>query len=101
MSGDNEMEASLMAVGLIFSGPGVTQAQYDQVRNEVAPGNKLPPGMLYHAGGPVQNGWRVIEVWESQEAVDRFFREKLGAALQKANITAQPELFQVVNIMDS
>ena len=90
-----------MAVGLIFSGAGVTQAQYDQVRNEVAPGNKLPPGMLYHAGGPAQNGWRVVEVWESQEAADRFFREKLGAALQKANINVQPEFFQVVNIMES
>ena len=90
-----------MAVGLIFSGAGVTQAQYDQVRNEVAPGNKLPSGMLYHAGGPAQNGWRVVEVWESQEAADRFFREKLGAALQKANITVQPEFFQVANIMES
>jgi quinol monooxygenase YgiN len=90
-----------MAIGVIFSAPGVTQAQYEQVVNEVAPGNKLPPGMLYHAGGPVQDGWRVVEVWESQEALDRHFREKLGAALQKANVTAQPEVFQVVNIMES
>ncbi len=89
-----------MAIGLIFFGTGVTQAQYEQVRNEVAPGNKLPPGMLYHAGGPAQNGWRVVEVWESQEAADRFVKEKLGAALQKASITVQPEFFQVHNIME-
>ena len=88
-----------MAVGLIFSGAGVTQAQYEQVRDEVAPGNKLVPGMLYHAGGPAQDGWRVVEVWASQEAADRFFKEKLGAALQKANITVLPEFFQVHNIM--
>jgi quinol monooxygenase YgiN len=89
-----------MAICLIFDNPGVTQAQYDQVRNEVAPGNKPPPGMLYHVAGPIENGdWRVIEVWESQEAVDRFFKEKLGQALQKANISGQPQTFQVHNIM--
>jgi len=90
-----------MAVGAIFEGQGVTQAQYEQVRNEVAPGNRLPQGMLYHAGGSTEAGWCVIEVWESQEALDRFFQEKLGQALQKANINIQPRFFQVVNIMNS
>jgi hypothetical protein len=88
-----------MAIQLIFDGPGVSQAQYDQVRNEVSPGNKRPPGMLYHVGGPTETGWRVAEVWESQEAADRFFKDTLGQALQKANITVQPQSFQVHNIM--
>ena len=88
-----------MAIGLLFNGSGVTQAQYEQVRNEVAPGNRPPAGLLYHAAGPIPNGWRVIEIWESQEAADRFFRDKLGAALQRANISVQPERFEVVNIM--
>ena len=87
-----------MAVGLIFIGTGVTQAQYEQVNNEVTPGNTLPPGMLYHAAGPAQDGWRVVQTWESHEALDRFFKEKLGAALQRANITVQPEVFEVINI---
>ena len=56
--------------------------------------------MLYHVAGAAQSGgFRVIEVWESQEVVDRFFQEKLGAALQKANINVQPEVFSVHNIM--
>ncbi len=88
-----------MAIGAIFEGAGVSQAQYDQVREQVAPGNKAPPGMLYHAGGPTENGWCVIEVWESQEAVDQFFQQKLGKALQEAKINIQPRFFQVVNTM--
>src|SRR5688500_19930785 len=82
-------EGAAMAIGVMFEG-SVTQAQYDQVRQEVTPDNRLPPGMLYHVGGPTESGWWVVEVWESQEAMDRFFQEKLGAALQKANITIQP-----------
>ncbi|HEY3117433.1 MAG TPA: hypothetical protein VGK54_11890, partial [Chloroflexota bacterium] len=81
-----------MAIGIVFEASGVTQAQYDQTREEVAPGNKLPPGMLYHAGGPAQNGvWCVVEIWESEEASKRFFDEKLGTALQRAGISVQPK----------
>ena len=87
-----------MAIGVIFEGQ-ITQAQYDQVRNEVAPGNAPPAGMLYHAGGPSENGWYVIEVWESKESAQRFFDERLGQALQKAQISVQPKFFEVVNVM--
>ena len=55
--------------------------------------------MLYHVASKTDNGWSVVEVWESQEAVDRFFRDKLGRALQKANISVQPRTAHVHNIM--
>ena len=88
-----------MAICMIFDG-SITQTQYEQARNEVAPDNKRSAGMLYHVAGPTEGGgWRVIEVWESQEAADRFFNEKLGQALQKADISVQPQRFQVHNIM--
>jgi hypothetical protein len=87
-----------MAIGVIFEGQ-ITQAQYDQVRNEVSPGNSPPPGMLYHAGGPSERGWCVVEVWESKEVAQRFFDERLGQALQKAQISVQPRFFEVVNVM--
>src|SRR4051812_38396732 len=73
-----------MAIGLIIEVSGGTQAQYDQVRNEVSPNNRPPEGMLYHAGGASDSGLTVIEVWESQEAATRFFQEKLGKAVEKA-----------------
>ncbi len=66
-----------MAVCLIFEGPGVTQAQYDQVRNEVAPGDHVPEGAILHIAGPTETGWCVVEVWESEEALQRFSQEKL------------------------
>ena len=90
-----------MAVALLFEGPGITQAQYDQARQEVSPNNSLPAGALYHVAGPTANGWRVVEVWESQDALDRFFAEKLGAALARAKIDIQPQVFQVHNIMQA
>ncbi len=88
-----------MAIVLVFEGAGVTQAQYDQVGKEVSPDNKPPKGMLYHVAAPMANGWRVVEVWESQAAADKFFHEKLAQALRKANINVKPEVAQVHNIM--
>ena len=88
-----------MAVGVIFDGTGVDQAQYEQVRQQVTPDNRPAPGMLYHAAGATENGFCVIEVWESQEAAQQFFEQQLGQALQQANITVQPKFFQVANII--
>jgi len=88
-----------MAIGIVFAADGVTQAQYEQARDAVAPDNRLVPGMLSHTAGPTQNGWCVVEIWESQEAAQTFFEQKLGRALQEARINVQPTFFQVVNTM--
>ncbi len=55
--------------------------------------------MLYHAGGPTAKGWCVVEVWESQEAMDRFFQQGLGNAQQEASINVQLRTFQIFNIV--
>jgi len=90
-----------MAIAVIFEGADVTQAQYDAVRREVVPDNKLIPGMLYHVAGPMNPGWRVVEVWESQQAADKFFTEKLGQSLQKNGISIKPSVMSVHNIFSS
>lgn len=88
-----------MAIGVIFEGRGMSQEQYQQVNQQAAPGNRPPSGLLFHAAGPSEEGFSVIEVWESQEALQAFFGQTLGQALQQANITAEPKLFQVINTM--
>jgi hypothetical protein len=88
-----------MAIGIVFTADGVTQAQYETARDIVAPDNRLPAGMLAHNAGPTQSGWCVVGIWESQEAAQAFFEQKLGAALQVAGINVHPIFFQVSNTM--
>ena len=88
-----------MAIGLLFNARGVTQAQYDQVLNKLHPDKKTPPGMLFHVAGPMTDGWRVMEVWESQEAADQYFQTTLAAGLKEAKIEVRPDVFPVHNIM--
>jgi hypothetical protein len=88
-----------MAVCMIFDAPGVSQAQYEQVRNEVTSGDRPPDGAIYHVAGPTEGGWCVVEVWESREAFDRFFADKLQQALQRANLNGQPRFFEITTTM--
>jgi hypothetical protein len=86
-----------MAIAMLFEVQGLTPEQYDAAVWEVG----LPaPGQIFHLAGPMEGGWRVLEVWESQEAADAFYREKLEPALQNAGITdVQPKVFEVHNIV--
>ncbi len=56
-------------------------------------GSKSPPGLLYHVEGPIEGGWRVVDVWESQEAVVKFFEETLGQVLQEVGVAVPPPQF--------
>ena len=38
----------------------------------------LPEGLLLHAAGPTDEGFRIIGVWESEAAWDRFRANRLG-----------------------
>ena len=84
-----------MAIAFIFELPGVTQEQHETAHQEL--GNPIEQGALVHIAGPMQGGWRVVEVWPSQEAADRFFSsERTRQAFQKANFPAvQPTIMPV------
>ena len=72
-----------MAIGIRIKLAGVTQEQYDAAHTHINPDRSVPKGMLYHASGPIEGGWGVIDFWESSEAFDRFTQQQLMPALQQ------------------
>ena len=85
------MEERINPVGMIMTFPGVTQEQYEAVLQQLNLGGRMPPGGIFHAAGPIEGGWRVVDVWETQEAFDIFLREKLEQAMLNAGM-APPEV---------
>ena len=87
-----------MAVVIVNEIDGGSQEMYDQVNPKVMEGGRLPEGCQLHIAGTIENGWRVITVWESEERFQQFRDEKLIPALREAdeggriapNISAQP-----------
>jgi len=54
-------------------------------------------GNIVHTAGPIPSGWRVVDVWESQEKLDQF-TENLMPIIQKHGLPmAQPEVWQIEN----
>lgn len=59
------------------------QDMYEAITAKVMSDDQLPDGCELHIAGPVEQGWRVITVWESREAFDRFREEKLLPAIRE------------------
>jgi hypothetical protein len=73
-----------MAVVVVNEMQGGEQSFYEQVTSRVMPNNQLPDGCRDHIAGPMDGGWRVITVWDSDEQFERFRTETLIPAMQEA-----------------
>ena len=73
-----------MAVVVVNEIEGGSQDFYEQVNPKVMPGGQLPDGCQLHIAGPIEGGWRVITVWDSDEQFQQFRDEKLVPALREA-----------------
>jgi hypothetical protein len=83
---------------LVFE--GMTQEQYEESVRKVlgaeraeSPDQWPVPGLLAHITGQGPNGFRIVDVWESQEAVDAFGAE-LMPALEEMGVQGGPEIYE-------
>jgi hypothetical protein len=77
-----------MAVGHILENPDAGREQYEQVLEHLRSTGPVPPeGARLVLSGPADPGWRVITVWDSREALDRFFAERLRPAYDHAGLS--------------
>jgi hypothetical protein len=71
-----------MAIGLRIKFEGGTREQYEAVNAEIDVESNPPEGLIFHAAGPVEDGWGVLDFWESREYFDRFFEGRIGPAIE-------------------
>ncbi len=77
-----------MAIATIVEHPGLSQAQVEQIQAHVRSTGSVPPdGARLVLAGPANPGWRVITVWDSADARDRFFAERLTPAYEQAGLS--------------
>jgi len=84
-----------MTVGIRFKLAGVTAEQFDQLNKVIDPDKNPPDGIIFHASGPVEGGWGVLDFWKSREHFDRFTEERIGPALAAIGATGmQPDIHE-------
>ena len=78
---------------------------YDQVNAKLGFDDQLPEGCQLHIAGPVDEGWRVITVWDSKDAFQQFAQETLGPTIREIGgegaPTPQPQVNDVHNLITS
>ncbi len=72
-----------MAVGLRLKFDDGTREQYEAVHSHIDVDANPPDGLIFHAAGPIDGGWGVIDFWESRGHFDAFLAGRLGPAIQE------------------
>jgi hypothetical protein len=67
-----------MPVLMIGEVPNLTEEIYAGMVGQLMPLMRAHKGFVSHAGGPnPDGGWRVVEVWESEEDGEKWFDENV------------------------
>jgi hypothetical protein len=79
-----------MAYCQILEHPDLTPEKMEQVSAHVrSTGPLLPEGAQLLVVGPAEQGMRVITIWDSDEARERFVSERLSPAYDEAGVSLE------------
>ena len=88
-----------MAVVAVFQGPGFTRERYEESVRRLAPNGALASpadwpveGLLAHVAGEGRGGFRVVDVWASEDAF-RAFGDHLLPVLSEIGVEGEPEVY--------
>ena len=88
-----------MPIVAVFEGPGFTQQNYEESVRKLTGKNKMTSpsewpveGLLVHVAGQGPKGFRVVDVWASEDAFRRF-GEKVIPVLREVGIEGEPEVY--------
>jgi hypothetical protein len=77
-----------MAICLIVENLDMTEKDFEQVSGHVSSTGPVPPeGARLVLGGPANPGRRMISVWDSREAQERFVTERLAPAYEAGGLS--------------
>jgi hypothetical protein len=77
-----------MTICQMAHNPNQTPEQADQIFAHLRTTGPVPPdGARLMVSGPADQGYRVITVWDSNEARERFLEERLAAAYEATGLS--------------
>ena len=89
-----------MALAFVFSPKAMNAQQYDTcIKRLEAAGAGKPAGRLYHACYSAGNQLRVFDVWDSQEAFEKFGQTLMPILQQLGVDPGNPEVFPIHNLV--
>jgi len=81
-----------MATVMVMRWPEVTKEQYEEARQLVGWERDTPKGARLHVAWMGDDGFRVVDVWDSAEDFQNFVAARLTPGVQKIGIQGQPQV---------
>jgi hypothetical protein len=90
-----------MPIVAVFQSPSLTREKYEAAVRKLTGGKRSRmestadwpvEGMLVHVAGQTEEGFRVVDVWKSEDAFRRF-GEKLMPILKEVGVEGGPEVY--------
>ena len=81
-----------MAVAMHMHWPGVDADQYDRLKDLVGWEREAPEGGILHVTSFSPQGAHIFDVWESQEAFQRFTEDRLMPGVRELGIQGEPDV---------
>ena len=76
-----------MAIGMIIENPDLDRAGFERVQAHLRETGPVPPDEArLVVGGAADTGWRMITVWDSPDALERFVDGRLMPAYRGAGV---------------
>ena len=89
-----------MPVLVIGNVPGMTAEQDREGLKALGISDTPAEGSRIRMAGPTDGGWRVVSLWDSQEAFERFRDERLLPMLKQAGApTPQIEIWPIESVI--
>ena len=96
-----------MLIMAVHRAPSLTQERYEEVvrrltgKPRIETSSDVPfKGLVAHMAGQSNQGFCVVDIFESEEAVERF-NEAMGTIPREVGITEPPDFFPVHTFMTS
>lgn len=93
---------------VLVSPPGFTQEQYEESVRKLTGGKRHlssradwpVEGLLAHIAGKTAGGFRVVDVWESREALERF-ASRLMPIFAEIGVKGEPEIYETQSFVSA
>jgi len=77
-----------VAIQTEFAYPGVRRDSYDSMIPEVEPKLRSTKGFIAHSAAETADGFRVVEVWESEAAMRAWLQDTIAPMMASAECSA-------------
>ena len=87
-----------MAFSRLALFPEGTETHHRAIVDALGEGHVKPNGRILFAAGPTDEGWQILQVWETRDQLEQWVQDNLGPAFAKVGNRGYPHPPRITDI---